>query len=188
MLRLEDLPGRVFLDTCVVNFILDYGEQIHENTPPPDDADDRVRQDIQALRDVFFVGNRAHWQLAISPHTWQEVRQTQDPRRRHSLESWFHEIWQYWCDVINQDDDLPSLIEAERLRVQLLSAGHLDALPDLPDRILICDAVAYRCELFCTRDWSTILRNRDFIGQLPLTIVSPVEWWARIRPYAGLLV
>jgi hypothetical protein len=188
MLRLEDLPGRVFLDTCVVNFILDYGEQIHENLDPPADASDRVRQDVVALRDIFFVGQRANWQLAISPHTYQEVRQTSDPRRRHHLETWFHDIWQYWCDIIDADNDLPSFIEAEHLRIGLLSSGELDCLPDLADRVLICDAIAYRCELFCTRDWTTILRHRDALDDLPLGIVSPTEWWSRIEPYARLLI
>lgn len=148
MLRLEDLPGRVFVDTCVVNFILDYGAEIYENEAPPDNIDDRTFRDIQALRSVFFVGERAHWQWAISPHTWQGVNQTRDPRRRHNLESWLRDIWQYWCDIIDQDDDLPTFIEAERLRVRLLSSGCLNVFPDLSDRVLICDAVAYRCELF----------------------------------------
>jgi hypothetical protein len=188
MLRLEDLPGRVFLDTCVVNFILDYGGEIHENEAAPDNTDDRTLRDIQALRNVFFVGERSHWQLAISPHTWQEVNQTRNPHRRHNLESWFHDIWQHWCDVVHQDDDLPTFIEAERLRVGLLSSGNLGAFPDLADRVLICDAVAYRCELFCTRDWSTVLRHRESVEHLPLDIVSPVEWWARIEPYARLFV
>ena len=29
------IPGRVFLDTCVVNFLLGYGEQIHDGGDLP---------------------------------------------------------------------------------------------------------------------------------------------------------
>ena len=30
-----DVPGRVFLDTCVVNFMLEFGEQIHDGADLP---------------------------------------------------------------------------------------------------------------------------------------------------------
>ena len=119
----EKVPRRVFLDTCVVNFILDYGEQIHENVSAPAAAGDRVVQDIDALHDIFLTGQRAMWQLAVSPHTYQEVIQTRDAVRRHHLETWFFEIWQYWRGIIDQDDDLPSFIEAEHSRLQLLASG-----------------------------------------------------------------
>ena len=185
-MNFEELPGRVFLDTCVINFILDYGEQIHEGVAPPTVARDRVVRDIDALYNIFLTGQRAMWQLAISPHTYQEVMQTGDPARRYYLETWFLEVWQYWREIIEQSNDLPSSTEAENLRFQLLASGALDILPDLEDRVLICDAVVYRCELFCTRDWTTILKHRSALKDVPIDIVTPAEWWLRIRPYAGL--
>lgn len=185
-MELKDVPGRVFLDTCVVNFILDHGEQIHEGVPPPPDTNDRVVQDIDALYNIFLVGQRAMWQFAISPHTYQEIAETQDSKRLYQLESWFSNLWQYWRDIIHQDDDLPSFIEAEDTRMRLLSSGALTSLPDLGDRVLVCDAVAYRCELFCTRDWTTILKHRAQLKNLPLEIVTPKEWWSKIRPFAAL--
>ena len=30
------------------------------------------------------------------------------------------------------------------------------------------------------------LRKRDLLRQVPLRIVTPAEWWARIRPWAAL--
>ena len=185
-MKLEDLPGRVFLDTCVVNFILDHEEEIHDGVAPPADVPERVLRDVDALYNVFLAGQRAQWQLAVSPHTYHEVVRTQDPHRRHHLETWFLEIWRYWRDVIDQNDDLPSFIEAENLRLQLLASGTLDALQDFADRLLLSDAVAYRCELFCTRDWTTILKHRSTLTGVPVEIVTPVEWWQRVRPYAGL--
>ncbi len=187
-MKLEELPGRVFLDTCVVNLILDFGEQIHEGVAKPDGLNERNAGDIDALYNIFLVGQRAHWQLAVSPHTYQEVIGTANPHRRRTLENWFFELWQYWRDIIDADNDLPTFIEAEHLRVNLLSSNMLGVLPDLADRVLVCDAVVYNCDLFCTRDWSTILRHRDEITGLPFDIVSPAEWWDRIRPFAALFV
>ena len=93
---LSVLPGRIFLDTCVVNFMLDYGEQIHDGTPATVDAGERVVRDIEALHNIWLVGQRATWQLAISPHTYQEIAATHDARRRHRLQTWFADLWQYW--------------------------------------------------------------------------------------------
>ena len=185
---LKDIPGRVFLDTCVVNFMLDYGEQIHDGAPVPAHTGDRISRDIEALYNIMLVGQRAMWQLAISPHTYQEIAATKAVRRRDQLHIWFEDLWQYWLSVIHGNDDLPSFIEAEDTRVRLLASGSLNVLPDVADRILVCDATVYRCELFCTRDWTTILKHRADLRGLPLDIVTPAEWWTKIQPFARLWV
>jgi hypothetical protein len=182
----NDVPGRVFLDTCVVNFILDYGEQIHEGISLPDGVGERVVRDIEALYNIFLVGQRAMWQLAISPHTYQEVASTRDAHRRYHLQSWFADLWQHWRDVIHEENDLPTFADAEDIRVRVLASGVLDVLPDMADRVLVCDALVYRCDVFCTRDWTTVLQHRARLKDLPLEIVTPAEWWVKIRPYARL--
>ena len=80
--------------------------------------------------------------------------------------------------------NLPTFIEAEDVRVQTLLSDYLTCLPDVADRILLCDALVYRCELFCTRGWSTILKHRSDLTGLPIQIVTPSEWWSLIQPYA----
>jgi hypothetical protein len=180
-----DIPGRVFLDTCVVNFMLDYGPQVYDGAPLPP-VGPREAADIEALRDICLVGQRAMWQLAISPYTYSEIARTRDRQRLGGLHQWFQELWQYWRSTIEENNDLPSFIEGEDVRVRALSSEYLSCLPDAADRVLICDALVYRCELFCTRDWTTILKHRSALSGLPLEIVTPVEWWAKVRPYAGL--
>lgn len=188
MMDLQDVPRRVFLDTCVVNFMLDHGEQIYDGASIPADANQRVARDIEAMSNIMFVGKRAMWQLAISPHTYQEIAATRDGGRRQRLDYWFEDLWQYWLGIIHENDDLPSFVEAENIRVRLLGSGILDVLSDMADRVLVCDAVVYRCDLFCTRDWATILKRRNDLKRLPLSIVTPAEWWAKIEPYARLWV
>jgi len=180
-----DVPGRVFLDTCVVNFMLEFGEQIHDGSNLPL-VSPREAADIEALRDLWIVGQRTMWQLAISPYTYSEIARTQDHERLGGLHLWFQELWQYWRSTIEKNNDLPSFIEAEDVRVRTLISEHLSCLPDVADRVLICDAIVYRCDLFCTRDWTTILKHRAELSGLPLEIVTPAEWWGKVRPYAGL--
>ena len=187
-MKLEEIPGRAFLDTSTLNFILEHGEYIFDGVSPPNSLGTKQIQDIDALFNIFLTGKRASWQLAISPFTYKEVISTQDETKRHYLENWFMEVWHYWLGILEQGNDLPSFIEAEHTRVKLLSSGVLDILPDIEDRILICDAVVYKSDCFCTRDWKTILKYRNHLVSLPIRIVTPTEWWDLIKPYARLWV
>jgi hypothetical protein len=182
----EQIPRRVFLDTCVVNLTLEYGEQIHDGAEIPAELPERVRSDVEAACGIFDTGQRAFWQLAISPHTYREVTATNDPGQAYELERWFFEVWHYWREFLHGSSDLPSFSEAEETRLSLLSSGMLDVLPDIGDRVLLCDAVVYRCDAFCTRDWRTILTHRDRLAEVPLKIITPSEWWAEIRPWAAV--
>ena len=185
-MELSDIPGRVFLDTCTVNFILDYGAQIHDGATHPPNTCERDALDISALQLIFNHGQRMQWQLAISPHTYFEICNTRDTERLSALDFWFQELWQYWRSTIEYNDDLPTFVEAEDERVRFLGSGYFAVLPDVSDRVLLCDALVYRCDLFCTRDRSTIVKHREEFNGLPLEIVTPVEWWQRIKPYAAL--
>ncbi len=181
------IPGRVFLDTCVVNFMLDFGPQIHDGDVLPV-VTLRDAEDIEALRCIFLTRQRAAWQLAISPHTCFEIARTRDKGRCLDLNHWFQELWHSWRSTIELNNDFPSFIEAEDIRVQTLTSGFLACLPDVRDQVLICDAIVYRCNLFCTRDGSTILKHWQELSGLPIDIVTPSEWWDRIRPLARLWI
>jgi hypothetical protein len=185
-MTLENIPGRVFLDTSVVNFWMDHGQEISEGSAPAACLPGPDLADIEALHGIHMTGQRALWQLAISPHTYQEVLNTRDPIRRYYLENWFFEIWNYWQEIIRSNDDLPTFVEAEATRIRILSSGVLDVLPDIEDRILIIDAIVYNCDLFCTRDRRTIIKHRDALSSLGIPILTPSEWWQRVQPYASI--
>jgi hypothetical protein len=178
-MSISEIPKRVFLDTCVVNLILEFGENIHENVEIPESTSARQIADVEALRYIFMTGQRASWQLAISPTTYNEVMATLDTVRRRDLQSWFTEIWDYW--------------ESTHMTSELQNASHLLAfarklavLADRNDRRLMLEAICYGCDAFCTRDWSTILKYRTDLLDLPIRILTPNEWWLLIRPWANL--
>lgn len=185
-LNLSDVPGRVFLDTSVVNFIMDHGEEILEGADSNGSPNLRDSEDMDALRRFFAVGERAHWQLAVSPMTYREIMKTSNIHRKHHLHSWFMQIWDHWRSIIEESDDFPTFQQAELTRVNLLSSGALDGLLDIEDRMLICDAVVYNCDCFLTRDYRTILDRRGLLPSLPLLVLSPSELWGRIAPFAQL--
>lgn len=175
--QFEQVPGRVFLDTCVVNLLLDHSETIHDNCPPSKSLSERVARDVEALRSLWTVGQRAQWQLAISPLTYREVTATTCLDQRRKLQSWFFELWAYWQETLATETMLSQLPS---------SLSNLDLLPDANDRQLVRDSVMYNCDAFCTRDWSTILRYRTALSDLGVRIITPTEWWRAVEPWAGI--
>lgn len=176
---MHPLPRRVFLDTNVVNFVLDHGMSIFEGEEPPEALSEADRADLQALHLVFLTGERAQWELAVSPLTLHEISQTHDPSRRNDLERWFGEIWHHWRDCFDEDGTLSDAY-AEDLSRRLAGSSLLGCFPDESDRALIGHAIAYECDAFCTRDRKTILRKAKSAPKLPLELLSPVEWGERI--------
>lgn len=174
------LPRRVFLDTNVVNFVLDHSEHIFDGAAPSLGLSEADLADLHALHLIFLCGERAHWELAVSPLTYTEIAQTPNERRRAALKYWFNEVWQQWRVCFAEDDRL-SDAHADDLASRMSDSGILDAFPDDNDRVLICHAIAYDCDAFCTRDRKTILKRVQRNRQLPLEIISPREWGNFIR-------
>jgi predicted nucleic acid-binding protein len=181
-----DIPGRVLLDTNIVNFILDWGETIHDGGEIPTHVADLDAGNILALRNIWLTGQRTKWQIAISPRTYHEIAATNDPIRRAALESWFGELWLYWREFF--DTSQLSDIDADSLARLLAPSEILAALPDPSDKELLAHAIAYECDAMCTRDQRTIVRHRDKLKLVPVRILTPTEWWAAISDYAGLWV
>jgi hypothetical protein len=178
------MPGRALLDTNIVNFTLDWGEAIFDGGHIPENLPPQDLDDILALRDIFLTGKRAMWQLAISPLTYREIQATVDHRRRQALIRWFNELWVYWRDIF-KDCDL-SDDHAELTARRLCPSGFLTWLPGEVDRILVSHAIAYGCDVFCTRDRNTILRHRARAKGIPVHFHSPAEWWSVLSPYGAL--
>lgn len=181
-----NLPRRVFLDTNVVNFIVDHDAYIFE-----DEDDDianlspRDRADLEGLRLVFETGQRANWELVVSDTTYAELLATADENRRRVLLRLFQELWAYWRDCFAEDGTLCDT-HARELARKLELGGVLSMFPDASDRELLAHAVAYECDAFCTRDRKTILQNVDRSPRLSLEIISPATWGERIEKVAAL--
>jgi hypothetical protein len=139
--------------------MLDYGEQVFDGVGAPAGLKVRVRQDIDALFNLAITGQRAMWQLVVSQKTYREVAQTADGDRKERLETWFGEIWAYWQDALKQVDPDPGILGGREFADSMRASGVLECLPDQPDRALLLDALGFGCDLFCTRDWTSILKH-----------------------------
>lgn len=173
----EKIPRRVFLDTNVVNLLVTNAEQVFEQAPIPEDVDKTRTEDIEALMHIFHVGTRACWDLVTSQKTIDEVTLTPNISDREDL-------LDYALQLLQPRDD--EYVFAEAFGRRLVGTSFVSALPDLADQMLIGNAVGYACDAFCTRDRRTIIKYRDNLPQLPLRILTPLEWWRCVRPWAGL--
>jgi hypothetical protein len=175
----ESIPRRIFLDTNVINVLVKDSGHVFDHLPIPPETERTLAIDIEALMHVFYVGLRANWNLVASQKTLDELSRTRDGTLRDDL-------LEYALGFVNRDLGDEDRRFAEGFGRRLIDAPFVAALPDLADRELIGAAVGYRCDAFCTCDRATIVKRRAQLRQVPLRIMTPAEWWAQIKPWAGL--
>lgn len=79
-----NIPGRL-VDTNVV--ILDHAEALFDGGCIATDQPRNAHEDVDALRNIFWTGRRAHWQVAVSPITYNEIMATSQADRRAALDN-----------------------------------------------------------------------------------------------------
>lgn len=173
----EAIPRRVFLDTNVVNLMVKYSEHIFEQAWPLGELGRTRAHDVEALMHVFHLGGRAPWEIVVSHKTIDEIGETPDASVRERLLDYASGL----VDPFSEESAY-----AATLGRRLLDAPFTAALSDPPDRELIGNAIGLGCDAFCTCDRRTIVRKREYLRQLPIRVITPAEWWAHIKPWAGL--
>lgn len=178
----EEIPRRVFLDTNIVDCLVKWGPCIFERVEPPSPLDGTLRNDIESLMHIFLIGSRANWDIVTSDKTLDELSQTQNEKLRGELLDYGFDLVAYCDGNFGRGDERYARDLARRLR----DSHFLAPLRDISDRDLIAHAIAFECDVFCTRDRRSIHRKRDSLQALPLKILTPSEWWQHIRPWAAL--
>jgi hypothetical protein len=173
----ENIPSRIFLDTNVINVLVKYATSIFEHDDIPSTVPMTRANEIEALMHIFFVGQRACWDLVASAKTMEEISLTPDPGTRNDLLGYVREIIEIGTEQSVLGDNLGK---------RLADALPVAALPDRSDRELIGNAIGLNCDAFCTCDHRTIIAKRHLLPKMELKILTPVEWWAHIKPWAAL--
>lgn len=178
----SSLPGRIFLDSSTLQAIYDYGGAVFENEPiPPDDRLHAVPQGaekVEALRNIFLVNERAHFQFALSDHSFREVGASERPGYlRYALD-----VLDHWL-ICQEESESPS--ERARDLAARLDSGSFGYL-GAGDRQLIRDAVAFECDAFLTME-RRLPKNAPHIQrELGLLVLSPLDYWKMLQPWAAL--
>lgn len=182
------LTRKVFLDTCVVNRLSDFGEYVFDNCLCGEAQSEYLRrpiedqEDIEALRDIVQVFRRVCMPLYITPTTIEEIGRA----NRHFLENYTLEIFHHWWDW--GDPQNRNILSSENFQARVTAvASTLTCFPDEPDRKLIAEAVVVECDIFLTVDRRSIWRHRDKVKIEALQILRPSELWSELGPWAALV-
>ena len=116
-------------------------------------------------------------ELVASSKTLEEISQTPIEELRETLMDYAVEI----AECSGEEADF-----ALDLGRRIVGSNFLDMLPDRNDRELLAHAIGLQFDVFCTCDRSTIIRRRDRLPNLPIRVLTPVEWWRHVKPWAGL--
>jgi hypothetical protein len=191
---LEDLPGRLLLDTCVLNRIFDEGAYIFDGELPGG-SNGNVDHDNEALRAIFAVHERAQFELLVSPLTVSEVANIQDFRDREIRLRWLLDMLDHWLIMLNERQ--ARVVQGGTVRHRFKLTPDLQAfeaaLMELPDfrrdpfdRLLLVQYRMAACQAFITTDRDTIWRHREALREHGVLVVTPSEYWQLLRPWAAL--
>ncbi|MGD0862070.1 MAG: hypothetical protein ABSA21_04850 [Candidatus Limnocylindrales bacterium] len=160
------LPAGIFLDTSIVVYLETYGEEIWDNTAPDPALPEQQRRQIEALRVLMALADRAGLAFAVSPEV---ARQTGG--------RYVADIAAHW-----QEARLAWGIEERGL-------APMTVVATLPSRDQLVLAEAYRsgCEVVLTNDLKWLsARHRRTIAALGMEAHTPETLYEKLRPWLAL--
>ena len=187
-------PGRVLLDTNIIDKILEEGAYVCEGDVGDRDEGD-LDPELVALRIIYQQACRQQFQFVTSPLSVAEVVNIQDAAQRHVRLNWFLEMLGYWTTTIGDGGLRKSAGGDVRHRFKLSEElqtleSELLRIPDLRrdpfDRLLLIHCKMANCDAFLTNDRNSIWRHRKSLAAMGIKVVVPTEYQAMIAPYAAL--
>jgi hypothetical protein len=185
----EDLPRRLFLDSSTLQRLESYGEYIYDGGSI--EEHDRIWSipcgfdNIEALRQIMFVGQRACFELVLSTNSFREVEDS----GRVSYLSRAYEVLGYWQGLLRNYAEhgvAPFSGRGEKLaqKLETPAFGYLST----KDALLIRDALLLECDAFITMDNKLAKNSGHIERELGLKILSPSDYWELLVPWAALYV
>lgn len=140
---------------------------------------------LDALRQIMFVGQRAMFELALSENSLKEVHD----RERQDYLQWAFEVLDYWhgCLSAYGRGDLNPFSGHGQSLAQLVMKSGFGYLSD-KDRALLHDALLLECQAFLTID-RRLAKNAPHIArETGLRVLEPFQYWELLKPWAPLFV
>ena len=179
--KFEDIPRRIFLDSSALQTLQDYGEFLYEKEPLA--ATDRIHRDpkgiakLEALRLIMQVAERAPFEFALSRTSFIEVHGKGDFR----YIQWAYDVLDHWLACLEESGE-PSGNSAALAAINSNSYGYLGE----GDRALLRDAIGLDCDAFLTME-NKLPKNASHIERtLGVRVLSPIEFWEYLQPWAAL--
>lgn len=180
-LQFEDLPRRIFLDTCVLQIIAQYGEFLWENVEPEPEA--RIYaipggfDELNALHGCLFINQRGAFEYAVADNSIIEIVEKGD----HFCTAYSLEMLAYWSTISAAWP--PHL--SDKARAARIDGGSFAYL-SVKDRRLVRDAVRLGCDAFLTIDRKLARNARHIETALGIKVLQPLELWEILAPWAAI--
>ena len=177
----ESLPRRSFLDSCTAQTLRNYGGYIYEGEPIPES--DRIHRvtdgiaNIEALRDIFLVNERALFEWIVSRGSMQEAHDKGDPGHMQ----WLWDVADH-SEVCLEGGGPTAESEILAARLDKPKFGYLSE----KDRLLLRHAIILRCEAFLTVERRLPRDAAHIERELSIRILTPITHWEMLRPWAAL--
>jgi hypothetical protein len=171
------LPRRIYLDTCTLQAIHDYGGVIWDGEPFVPLGRARwfagFEEEIDALRLIFTVNERAMFEFVVTETTLLEVQGRNDPR----YSQWVRDVGDTWL-IQSEGEEVPPW-------------GHRFYNPTFgmiskKDRVLVQDALDLRCEAFLTMENNLPKAAAHVERMTGLRILRPTQYWSLLSRFARL--
>jgi hypothetical protein len=140
----------------------------------------RLLEELEALRTIFQVNERASFDIVLSENSLQEDLDKGDA----AYTRWALDVLSFWNDRI------------EEYRGQAFTGGGAELATRLDeprfgylsrkDKTLLRDALALEYDAFLTMD-NKLAKNAEHVRQVvSLQILRPSDFWTLLRPWAAL--
>lgn len=193
--RFNLIPGRIFLDTNVLQHVQDFGGYIFEHCRESEAyfqsikrkiyKGERLFTEIEALHDFFLNVNRGHFEFALSEAVYREVMDKGDT----SFLQWFSDVWDHWSSVVSDyEADEAVSPRAEKDYQEALADKSLSGSISKKDLEIVLDAVRYDCDALLATDRFARNQNKKLylFQKYKLMILMPSELMEIIKPYQAL--
>lgn len=161
------IPAAIFLDTSIVIDLERFQEHVFEGAPLEPTLPDQQRRQIEALRVLMALVDRAGLALSVSPEVIREARAGQYVRE---LAAYWEESRQGWG--IDERGLAPMTVVA--------------TLPP-KDQLVLAQAFRSGCEAILTNDlqWTKV-KHRRTIAALGMKVYTPQQLLKEVEPWVAL--